>query len=53
MTALGEKNPLLCQTIPALSTVLALLVHADVLTLLTFAKLEQLFLKMRIAVLLF
>ncbi|MEW5859377.1 MAG: hypothetical protein AB1861_18645, partial [Cyanobacteriota bacterium] len=33
-----------------LSTVLALFVHADVLTILTFANLEQLFLKMRIAV---
>lgn len=50
MTALGEKNRLGCQTIPVLSTVLALLALPDVLTIPTFRELEQLFLKMRIAV---
>lgn len=49
MTALGEKNRLGCQTIPVLSTVLALLALPDVLTIPTFRELEQLFLKMRIA----
>ena len=48
MTALGETNPLLCQTILARSTILAL---SDVLTIPTFQVLEQLFPKMRIAVL--
>jgi hypothetical protein len=49
MTALGEKNRLLCQTTPVLSTVLALLVLSDVITILAIPALEQLFSKMRIA----
>jgi hypothetical protein len=49
MTALGEKNRLLCQTVPDLSTVLALLALSDVLTLQTFQGLQQPFPKMRIA----
>jgi hypothetical protein len=39
----------LCQTIPALSTILALFDLSDVLTIPTFPRLEQLFTKMRIA----
>lgn len=49
MTALGARNPLPCQTIPVLSTVLALLAHSDVLTIPSGWKLEQLFFIMRIA----
>jgi hypothetical protein len=49
-TALGEKNLLSCQTIPARSTVLALLADSDVLTIPSVWKLEQLFFIMRIAV---
>jgi hypothetical protein len=40
----------LCQITPALSTVLALLGLSDVITILAFPELEQLFVKMRIAV---
>jgi len=39
----------LCQTIPVLSTVLALLALSDVLTILVFPGLEQLFAILRIA----
>jgi hypothetical protein len=49
MTALGGKNLLWCQTIPSLSTVLALLALSDVLTILTFREFKQRFFKMRIA----
>jgi hypothetical protein len=49
MTALGEKNPLSCQTIPARSTTLALLADLDILTIPIFRELEQRFFKMRIA----
>lgn len=49
MTALGARNPLPCQTIPVLPTVLALLAHSDILTISSVWKLEQLFFIMRIA----
>jgi hypothetical protein len=39
----------LCQIIPDLSTVVALLAHLLILTIPTFPELEQLFFKMRIA----
>lgn len=48
-TVAGEKNRLLCQTIPVLATALALLALSDVLTIRAFPGLEQLFAKMRIA----
>lgn len=49
MTVPGEKNPLSHQTTLAVSTVLALLGHSDVLTILVLSGIEQRLVIMRIA----
>lgn len=50
MTTPGEKNPLFHQTAWTVSTVLALLGHSDVLTILGFSGIEHQLVIMRIAV---